>query len=131
MSVSGKYLTALHSGGTLSDIYGWTAEETGDVLDRTTGSFNGFEAEDMGVFGLHITAKGYMDVTTGSVNAIRRGTLLTDLQLYRDINDAVPAYACTEALVVRFTQGGEVRGKMEWTAEIHSRGDVITYSDPV
>lgn len=131
MSVSGKYLTASHSGGTLSDIYGWTAEETGDVLDRTTGSYNGFEAEDVGVFGLHITTKGYMDVATGSVNSIRRGTLLTDLQLFRDINDATPAYACTEAIVVRFTQGGEVRGKIEWTAEIHSRGDVITYSDPV
>jgi len=131
MSITGRKLTAYANGSELDGNNGWTAEETGDVLDATVGRDRGFEREDMGVQGLHVTVKGVHDVSTGTLAGIRRGTILTDVQLFRDLDDATPAYSIDEALVVRFRLGAEVRGRFEWECEFHSRGDVVTYADPV
>lgn len=130
MSISGKHMSAFVNGAEVPGSYSWNAEEVGDVLDATVGSDGGWEREDMGVQGLHVTVKAYLDISTGSYTAYRRGTILTDVDLYRHIEDATPAFSVSEALVVRSRQGGEVRGKLEIEFEFHSRGDVVTVNDP-
>ena len=129
MSISGKYLTAMINGVVIQDNYSWSMDEGGDALDRTTGFWNGWEAEDMGVQNGHVSIKGYMDVANGQYIPIRRGTILTNLELFRNQDDATAAFTIAEALVVRSTQGGEIRGKIEWSCEVHSRGEVIA-NDP-
>lgn len=123
MSISGKYLTVAIGDNELAGNYGWTAEEGGDVLDRTVGADGGKEREDMGVENCHITIKLYLDIATGQPSLVKRGTVLNSLKLYRNRDDATPAFDIPEALVVRRTQGGEVRGKMEVSCEIHTQGD--------
>lgn len=128
MSVSGKYLSVFVGDDEVTDNFEWDIEEGGEVLDRTTGASNGWENEDNGVTHAHITVNGYYDIATGNTTGIRRDTTLTSLALYVNRDDSTPAYLITEALVVRFRLRGQVRGRMEWTAEIHSKGDVVTYT---
>lgn len=130
MSISGKYLTCTIGATEIAGNYAWDADEGGDVLDATVGSDRGWEREDMGVQNLHVTIKGYMDVSTGQYAVVRRGTVISNLMLYRHLDDETPAFVVESALVVRSRQGGEVRGKLEWNAEVHSQGDVVTYNDP-
>lgn len=129
MSVSGKYMTCSINGLEIFDNYSWSMDEGGDALDRTTGAWNGWEAEDMGVQNGHVSIKGYMDVSTGQYLPIRRGQIITNLLLFPDENSIVPSFTIPEALIVRSTQGGEIRGKIEWSCEVHSRGEVIA-TDP-
>lgn len=122
--ISGKFLT-VKLGATpveVADNYAWSCDEGGDVLDRTVGADLGFEREDMGVVNCHGTIKLYLDITVGTPNALARGTVLEDLSLFYARGHTVPAFAFPEALVVRATRGGEVRGKMEYSVEFHSRG---------
>ena len=130
MSISGKKLTCLVDGVELSDNYEWSADEGADMLDRTCGKHGGHEFEDAGVEHHHYTVKGYLDIATGEVGRVRQGTLLTDVQLYVDLDDPTPIYVLTDAIVARFSLGGQVKGKFEYTAEIHSRGDAVVYTDP-
>jgi hypothetical protein len=130
MSISGKYMTFTVGGVEVAGNYAWDADEGGDVLDATVGANNGWEKEDMGVQSLHVTVKGYMDLTDGVYVPIRRGTILSDVEFYRTSADVTPAFAAAEMLAARSRQGGEVRGKIEWNAELHSRGDVVSYNDP-
>jgi len=130
VSISGKYLTCSINGVEIAGNYAWDADEGGDVLDATVGADRGWERENMGVQNLHVTIKGYMDVSTGQYTRVRRGAEITNLELYRHIDDATPAFSVSEALAVRSRQGGEVRGKVEWSCEVHSQGDVVTYNDP-
>jgi hypothetical protein len=129
-TISGKYLTVYLDGVELRSNYAWTAEEGGDVLDRTVGADLGYENEDMGVQNLHVTIKLYLDIATGEPSRVRRGTVLENLALYRNVEDAIAAYELPLALVVRRTQGGEIRGKMEVSCEVHSKGP-YTDNDPI
>jgi hypothetical protein len=130
MSVSGKFLTCTINGVEVFDNFAWEAEEGGDVLERTAGRHNGKEAEDMGVENCHISIKGHMDVQLGQYTPVRRGTIITNLKLYRNRNDSTPAFDIPEALSARSKQGGEIKGKVAWDAEVHTRGE-YTYNDPV
>jgi hypothetical protein len=70
-----------------------------------------------------------MDIVTGNYAAVRRGTIITNLELFRIDGETTPAFSVPQALVVRSKQSGEIRGRVEWQAEIHSRG-TYTYNDP-
>ncbi|MBA4191312.1 MAG: hypothetical protein C0467_25295 [Planctomycetaceae bacterium] len=129
MSISGKYLTAKIGTTVITDNYAWDAAEGGQMLGRTTGAFLGKRAEDFGVDELTIIIKGYMDVAAGAYTPVRRGTTITNLRLYRDESDSVPAYDVPVAKVANSRQGAEVEGKVEWQAEIHAYGG-WTYNDP-
>jgi hypothetical protein len=130
MSISGKYLTAKIATAIIVGNYSWTVEEGADILDRTVGADLGHENEDLGVDFTHVTIKGYMDVAAGAYIPIRRGTIITALNLYRDIADTTAAFAISSALVVRSRQSAEIRGKVEFECEVHSKGSVVTYDDP-
>jgi len=130
--ISGKYLEAKIGGMApvfIAGNYAWTAEEGADELDGTTGEDEGFENPDDGVYSCAINLKGYMDVATGQYAVVRRGTLIENLKLYRDKDDATPAYVFPVAKVFNSTQGGEVKGKVEWTSRIKAKG-AYTYNDP-
>ena len=130
MSISGKYLTATIDGTEIFDNYAWDAAESGDELDRTTGAFAGYSATDVGVKSCRVTIKGYMDVTTGQYVAVKVSeTNITNLKLYRSSDDATPAFEFPEATIVKSRQGGEVKGKIEWQAEIVNYGE-YTANDP-
>lgn len=123
MSISGKRLGVLVGGVEVAGNYAWTADEGADVLDRTTGADAGFEREDLGVYNCHVTMKLYLDITDGQYANLQRGAELSNLELYRSLEDTVPAFLIPEAIVVHSTQGGEVRGRIEVTVEAHSMGE--------
>jgi hypothetical protein len=129
MSVSGKYMTCKIGTTVIFDNYAWTVDENNKELDRTTGAFNGFGAEDLGIQRARIAIKGYMDVSLGQYTVVSTNTIITNLNLYRDENDTTPAYNFPTAKVFKSSQGGEVDGKIEWTSSINSYGD-YTINDP-
>ena len=129
MSVSGKFMTCKIDTVEIFDNYAWDANEGADVLERTSGRHLGYEAEDLGVYNNHITIKGYMDVVLGQYTPVRRGTIITNLKLFRLASDSAPAFAIPIAVVVSSRQGGEIKGKIEWNCEVHSHGP-YTYADP-
>lgn len=123
MSISGKKLGFAVGGVLIVGNYAWTASEEGDVLDRTVGSDRGKARSDLGVDDTKISAKLYLDLVSGEYLLVRRGTELTNLELYGDIDAASPLFAFPEALVTRSSLGGEVRGRMEVNVEIVAQGD--------
>lgn len=132
MSFSGKKMEAKI--GDVSPVfvagnYAWDAEEEADELDGTTGEDEGYKNPDDGLWGLTVNLKGYMDVAAGEYTPVRRGTLITNLKLYRDKDDATPAFVIPLAKVFRSRQGGEVSGKIEWAATVKAKG-AYTYNDP-
>lgn len=129
MSISGKFLGAEADGTTIEGNYAWTAEESGDPLDRTVGTDGGYARTDLGVYDLKISMRLYLDISTGEYERVRRGTTLTNLNLLRNVDDAVPAFSIPEALVVRSVQRGEVRGKMEVEVEAVAQGE-YSANDP-
>lgn len=129
MSISGKYLEAKINGVFISGNYAWTVDESADDLDATTGEDDGYANHHDGVWDATINLKGYMDVAAGEYTPVRRGTVITNLQLYRDKDDDDPAFEFPSCLVLQSTQGGEVRGKIEWSARVVLRG-TYTYNDP-
>jgi hypothetical protein len=127
--ITGKYLVAKLNGVLIENVFKWNAEEGGDVLDATVGTDLGFEYEEMGVENCHVTTTLYLDIVNGVYSNVQRGTVLTNLQLFRNVADTVPALLIPFALVVRSGQGAEVRGKFEVPCEIHSQGPYTT-NDP-
>lgn len=129
MSISGKYLTAELGSTTLSLVSEWGADEDSQMLGRTTGADEGYRNEDAGIQSCDVTVKGYMDIASGEYAQIEAGTVLTNLKLYRDSSDSLPAYSFPSAIVAKSHQGGAVEGKIEWNATIHNKGS-YTYNDP-
>jgi len=129
MRHTGKFMIAAINGVVISGNYAWTMDENADELDGTTAEDLGFENPSDGVYSGTISLKGYMDIETGNYTVVRRGTQISNLQLFRNVGDPVPAFAIPSAIVLNSTQGGEVRGKIEWTARAKSQGE-YTYSDP-
>lgn len=129
MSISGKALQAEIDGVFVHGNFSWQIEEDGDELDGTTAESGGYEDPEMGVYKARVTLKGYMDVADGTYTPVRRGTIVTNLKLFRDITDVTPAFDIPTSLVLRSNQGGEVRGKVEWGSTIATKG-AYTYNDP-
>lgn len=121
-TISGKYLTVAIGATELDGNYAWSVDQGGDKIDRTVGADRGKSRTDVGVEDTSITIKLYLDIATGQPSIVRRGTTLTSLMLYRSIDDTSPAYDFPEALVIKRTEGGEVRGKLEVTCEIVAQG---------
>ena len=132
MAISGKEIQAKIGGMSpvaINGNYAWTAEEAVAELDGTTAEDDGFENPEAGLKSCVVNLKGYMDVQAGEYTPVVAGTTISNLKLYRDKDDATPAFVFTSALVLNSTQGGEVNGKVEWTARVKSKGS-YTYNDP-
>lgn len=129
MSISGKYMEARIGATVVRGNFAWSAEEGAAELDGTTAQDNGFENPDDGLYSLVVNLRGYMDVATGQYVPVRRGTTISNLRLYRNKNDLAPAFDVPVAKVFNSTQGGEVAGKIEWTARVKAKGS-YTYNDP-
>ena len=131
--ISGKYLEAKIGGMSPVFIPGndsWKVEEAADELDGTTGEDEGCESPQAGVVATTITLHCWMDTVAGDYASIRTSTIITDLKLYRDKDDVDPAFHIATAVVLRSSQGGTIRGRMEIDATIKSVGNVVTYADP-
>lgn len=129
MSISGKKISAKIGIATVVGLVGWTVDEDAQELDGTTAADGGYENPDDGVWGATIQIKGILDIETGVYTPIRRGTLIANLNLYRDIGDVTPAYTFPLAKVFKSTQGAEIRGRFEVSATIKSKG-VYAYNEP-
>lgn len=109
MSVAGSYLEVEVNGVSLADVMEWTFSESGEALDRTTGSTAGYHKADPGVMRGEGTIRFVQDTSTGFYAVVRARTILTNLKLFLNASDPTPAYQFPEALVL--TSGREVRVK--------------------
>jgi hypothetical protein len=128
MSISGKFMTCKIGPTVITLNSAWTADEEVKELDRTTGADLGFRNRDGGVQDLRITIKAYYDIATGQYAECEAGTVITNLSLYRDINDAEPAFLIPSCIALKSTQSAEVDGKIEWNAQIAIKGS-YTYNE--
>ena len=129
MSVSGKKISAKIGVTTVTGIVSWRVREKADELDATTAADAGYDHPDDGLWGATIEMKGVLDITTGVYLPIRRGTVLTNLNLFRDINDVTAAFVFPIAKVFESSQGAEIRGRFEIDATAKSVG-TYTYNEP-
>lgn len=108
--------------------YAWDVDEQSDDHEGTTGEDAGFENGCTGVGVAVITLKGWMDIAAGEYTPVRAKTIINDLKLYLDEASTVN-WTFPVAEVITSKQGGQVKGKVEWSATIRSRG-AYTYADP-
>ena len=125
MSISGKYAEAKIGGMApvfISGNYQWSVEETAQELDKTTAEDAGYSNTDDGIYSATVELSGYLDLADGDYTAIRRGTLISNLKLYIDKDDATASFVFATAKVFRSTMSAEVNGKVEWRATIKNQG---------
>jgi hypothetical protein len=129
VSISGKFMTCAINGVEIVGNYEWEVDEAGAVLDRTVGADGGKARQDTGVDDTTVSIRGYMDIADGQYTPVRRGTEITNLNLYRNSDDVTPAFEISEAIVSRSNQKAAVRGKVEWSATVLTQG-AFDYNDP-
>lgn len=131
-SISG-FATAGKIGGMspvlVPGIQSISVEESANELDGATAEDEGFENPDDGLAGATITLDLVLDITAGSTVAIRRGTLISDLKIYADIDATTPLYHFPTSKVFRATWKGEVNGRSTYSCTIKSKGS-FTVNDP-
>jgi hypothetical protein len=98
-------------------------------LDAITAADAGANRRDFGVGEAAITLRLLIDCTTGKYEPIVAGTEITTLKLYRQSTDTSPAYTFPIARVFDSSQGGEIRGRFEVTAEAENVG-TYTRAEP-
>ena len=126
MSVSGKFLTATVGSANVNGTHEWSAQETADRQEATTGADRGRGRKDGGVIDTKVSVTFYLDIATGQFTFVRTGTILTDVKLFADIDSATPLYELGTAEVFDFQIRGQVRGQMIATCELEAKGDVVT-----
>lgn len=123
MSVSGKKISGTINGADIVGLVSWRATEEVVELDATTAADNGYARPDGGLKSLTVEISGVMDLADGDYTSIRAGTAITNLLLYRDVDDATAAFTIANAQVFRSTQGAEIRGRFEISCTIKSIGE--------
>jgi hypothetical protein len=129
MAISGKKLSVDINGATLLGIVSWRASERVEELDAASAATNGFDNPEAGFGGCTVSIRGWFDILTGDYAPLRAGTVLTNLELFRNIDDVTPAFLFASALVMESDQGAENRGRFEINATVKSKGS-YTYNDP-
>lgn len=129
MSVSGKFLTAAIGTTVIVGNYAWSVTERFDKLDAITAADGGANHKDFGVGEADITLRLLMDVTTGAYEPVAAGAEITNLRLFRKATDDAPAYEFPAVRIFESTQGAEIRGRVEVTANGENVG-AYTRNDP-
>lgn len=123
MSVSGAYLECKVNGVVVNGTHEWEADDSGgDVLDATTGNKGGFTDTDVGCNDLRVTLRLLFDITDGIDVNLKRGTVLTEVLLYRRSGDTLPAYELPTAIVIGKPTTVQVHGRVETNATIKNKG---------
>lgn len=129
MSISGKFICAKINDVIITGVQQWTAEDTAQELDGTTAEDLGFDNPDDGIASLAVSMELVIDVTTGALTTIQRGTLINNLELFASILSAVPIYSVPNFKVFSSTPRGEVKGRFTYSVRGKSQG-AYTLNDP-
>lgn len=121
-TVSGKYLIGVIENVTIVGMQEWDVDETADQLDASTGADQGFENDDDGQTRAVITINLVQNLATGIYAAVRVGTLITNLRLYRSYTDAQPAFSIPLAKVYQSKNGGKVKERFTTLVVARSKG---------
>lgn len=122
--ISGKGIHGKIGSNLIVGVYDIQASEAGDDLDMTTADDLGGLRDDTGCGRITVTIKGYFSLTNGSVSAVRRGTTVTNLNLYLTANEGSgKVINIAEGLVQLCDLGGTVRDRVQFTARIVSQGN--------
>lgn len=117
-------------GSTLFEgLMSWKASEEVAKLKGTTGANRGFTANKAGCLTLKFDIQLVQDITSTPYTPVSAGTTLENLRLYRDANDASPAFQCPTATIFTSDNGAEVEGSFTINCSGESLGE-YTVNDP-
>ena len=125
-TISGRRAHGKIGANLVSGLAEWTFTEEADELDGTTGADLGFDHPDDGC------AKGTVEMTlvyyVGSTlyAPVKRGTLVTDLNLYETETEDAPAVSIPYGKVFRSSRQGVVKGRLEVKVTIKTVGPFTT-----
>ena len=122
MSISGKFITATIGAVLIRGVQSWTAEDSSQELDGATAEDLGFEHPDDGLAVLSVSMDLVVDITTGSLIPISRGTLINNLNLFANATAAQPIYNVPTFKVFKSTPKGEIGGRFTYAVQGKSIG---------
>jgi len=122
MSITGKFIAANGSAQTIGGVYSAHADATVEKLDRTTAPDGGFGISDAGVADLTVDIKGYIDVGASAYSPVYPGALVSNMSIPVTANGTVHLLDLPLGLAVKFSTGGEIRGKLEFSAQVVNKG---------
>lgn len=129
MSISGKFITAAIGSVGIQGVQQWTADDSGQELDGTTAEDLGFEHPDIGLAKLRVTMQLVIDITTGQLLLLQRGTVINNLNLFANIAASRPIYNIPTFIVFKSTPKGEINGRFTYDIEGASVGQ-YTMNNP-
>jgi len=110
--ISGKYITAVIGSRQVIGLQKWTCRETVDKLDGQTAQHLGFSANEPGSTLAEVTIEFAQDIAVGEYVAVQKGTIISNLKLYRSQFDNLPAFAFPTFTVFESENMGEIKGKL-------------------
>lgn len=130
-TVSGKGLRCTFDAGptSFSGVTSSDVQEVGDELDATDAESAPYLSTDIGCTGLKVQIKGNSRVDGITYVEFKMGTILTNVKIYPH-GTTNPAWEMAEAIVLPGSQSSTIRGKVEYTLNIASRGAFV-YPEPV
>jgi hypothetical protein len=128
-TISGKYLVVTVGNILIAGAQDWDCDETGDQLDGTTGSDQGFENDDIGVGRAVITMNLVQNLNNGQYAVIQKGTMLANVSLYRSAGDPQPAFLFPFARVYQSKNAGKVKDRFTVMVVARSNGPYSSF-DP-
>lgn len=132
MSISGKHISAKIGGMTptlVPGVQSWSAEDSAQELDGTTAEDGGFSHPDDGLASLAVNMQLVIDITTGDLVTIQRGTTISNLKLFADTDATTPIYTIPTFKVFRSVPKGEINGRFTYEVSGKSVGS-YTLADP-
>lgn len=127
--ISGAYLSAKINGQTVAGLMAWRAKESSAKLKGTTGANRGFTANKHGCQTLSVDLQIIQDITRTPYTPVSAGTVMTDLELFRDQDDATPAFSIPTFNVFDSDNGAEAEGSFTINASGENDG-AYTKNDP-
>jgi hypothetical protein len=123
MSISGKGIHGKLGANLIAGIYSLDLDENGDNLDVTTAADLGGLRDETGCSRLTARFSGFFDTTTGTVAQVRRGTAVTNLNLYLTFDETLGKKATiTAGLVQSCRITGQIRERVTFEAVVVSQG---------
>lgn len=129
MSIAGKLSTAKINNTGIIGVQKSTATGSVKELDGATAEDGGYEHPDAGLASMEVSLDLVVDITTGDLTTIHEGVVISNLQVFANINAANPVRTIPTFLVLQAVYTGEVAGRSTYSVRGKAVGP-FTNSNP-
>lgn len=125
MSISAKGIHGYIGDNLIAGLYSAKFRESGGELDNCTAASEGYGNPEGSILEGTLTISGWYDVGLSAYVPIRARTVVEGVLLYATADETNPIVDMPFALATESEIGGEVRGKIDFSVTLKTKGAYI------